>query len=288
MEKNSLLKLGTCSWKYDSWKGILYSENVGKNYLEEYAQVYNSVEIDQWFWSLFTGNKPSLPDVKTVKTYAEAVPSDFRFTVKIPNSITLTHYYQKDKSGPLEPNPYFLSNDLFNVFLTTLEPMKDFLGPLVFQFEYLNRDKMASQNQFQQQFASFIANCPGGYSYAVEIRNPNYLNKKYFEFLNANHLYQVFLQGYYMPSIFPVYENYKTYLKELTVIRLHGPDRVAIEKKTKGNWDKIVEPKDDELSDLGDMLQQLWRDNVEVHLYVNNHYEGSAPKTIERIEELLR
>ena len=98
----------------------------------------------------------------------------------------------------------------------------------------------------------------------------------------------MFLQGYYMPSIFPVYENYKAYLKELTVIRLHGPDRAAIEKKTKGNWDTIVEPKDDELADLTDMLQQLWREKVEVHLYVNNHYEGSAPKTIERIEELLR
>jgi uncharacterized protein YecE (DUF72 family) len=53
---SSSLRIGTCSWKYDSWKGLIY--NVEKNYkpddyLRDYAQHYNTVEIDQWFWSLF-------------------------------------------------------------------------------------------------------------------------------------------------------------------------------------------------------------------------------------------
>ena len=48
----------------------------------------------------------------------------------------------------------------------------------------------------------------------------------------------------------------------------------------KGEWDQIVEPKVEELSDP-------WSDNVDVHVYINNHYEGSAPKSIQRINELL-
>ena len=45
------------------------------------------MEVDQWFWSLFaTGAK--LPDVGTVKRYAESVPEGFTFSVKAPNSIT--------------------------------------------------------------------------------------------------------------------------------------------------------------------------------------------------------
>ncbi|PLX23103.1 MAG: DUF72 domain-containing protein, partial [Ignavibacteria bacterium] len=43
------LRIGTCSWKYPSWKGIVYSAPKGINYLEEYARVYDTVEIDQWF-----------------------------------------------------------------------------------------------------------------------------------------------------------------------------------------------------------------------------------------------
>jgi uncharacterized protein YecE (DUF72 family) len=245
------------------------------------------VEIDQWFWSLFQGGPVALPKAATVRDYAESVPNDFCFAVKIPNSITLTHYYQRDKSKPLQENPHFLSVDLFKDFLKTLDPLKKQLGPLMFQFEYLNRNKMASQSAFITQFEAFIEKCPSDYIYGIEIRNPNYLNKKYFEFLNANGLLHVFLQGYYMPSIFPLYESYKSHIKDQTVIRLHGPDRSGIEKKTAGDWSQIVEPKDEELSHLVKMILELWGDKIDVHVYLNNHYEGSAPKSISRILERM-
>ncbi|MBC8235230.1 DUF72 domain-containing protein [bacterium] len=46
------LRIGTCSWKFPSWHKLVYSEPKGINYLEEYSRHYNTVEIDQWFWSL--------------------------------------------------------------------------------------------------------------------------------------------------------------------------------------------------------------------------------------------
>ena len=30
--------IGTCSWKYDSWRGIANSDPKEKNYLREYSQ----------------------------------------------------------------------------------------------------------------------------------------------------------------------------------------------------------------------------------------------------------
>ena len=100
------LYLGTCSWKYDSWKNVLYSNNV-MNHLEEYSQYFNSVEIDQWFWSLHGADKVSLPDIKTAREYAASVSGDFKFSVKVPNSITLTHFYNRNKNEPLVENPHF-------------------------------------------------------------------------------------------------------------------------------------------------------------------------------------
>ena len=61
-----MLRLGTCSWKYDSWKGIVYSEVNPENYLEEYSKKFDTVEIDQWFWSLFPPAKIVLPQKKVV------------------------------------------------------------------------------------------------------------------------------------------------------------------------------------------------------------------------------
>ena len=92
------LRIGTCSWKYPSWEGLVYSAPKGINYLQEYSRHYDTVEIDQWFWSLFGQDSISLPRLETVQEYVDSVPEDFQFTVKVPNSVTLTHFYKKKKS----------------------------------------------------------------------------------------------------------------------------------------------------------------------------------------------
>jgi uncharacterized protein YecE (DUF72 family) len=281
------LRIGTCSWKYDSWVGPVYSQKDRAGYLREYAEHYDTVEVDQWFWSLFGRDKVVLPEPEVVADYAGSVPASFRFSVKVPNSITLTHFYKKAKSDPLVGNPHFFSVDLLEQFLEALEPMGKRLGPVMFQFEYLNKQKMASQAAFLEQFGEFVSGCPEGYQYCVETRNPKYLNDDYFAFLKAHGLYHVFVQGYYMPSIFQIYRDFSSQIRKLTVIRLHGPSRSDIEAKTKKKWHKIVEPRDRELDSLKKMLEDLRNRKVTTYLNVNNHYEGSAPLTIERIKSRL-
>ncbi|KAA3620368.1 MAG: DUF72 domain-containing protein [Calditrichaeota bacterium] len=283
MSDDKLFKIGTCSWKYDSWVGLIYSEMIRGNYLHEYAAHYPIVEVDQWFWSLFPNSPIKLPDPGVAATYAAAVPDDFRFTIKVPNSITLTHYYNHDKKSELVENPHFMSNDLFERFLQNLTPLEHKLGPLIFQFEYLNKQKMPAQQIFFDKLQEFLANAPTGFHYAIETRNPNYLNKNYFDFLLQNQLSHVFLQGYFMPSIIGIYEKFKSYLTDSTVIRLHGPNRKEIEKTTGNKWDKIVAPKDDELVKIIEIVKELMENKVEIVFHVNNHYEGSAPKTIDKI-----
>jgi uncharacterized protein YecE (DUF72 family) len=129
------LYIGTCSWKYDSWRGVVYSKGDGSDYLHEYSRHFSTVEIDQWFWSLFKGNAAALPKAEVVKEYARSVPAGFIFSIKVPNSITLTHHYQENKIVSLIPNPHFLSTELMAKFLQTLEPLGEHIGPLMFQFE---------------------------------------------------------------------------------------------------------------------------------------------------------
>jgi uncharacterized protein YecE (DUF72 family) len=282
----STLRIGTCSWKYDSWKGIIYSDKAEQNYLKEYSQHFNTVEIDQWFWSLLTQNKILLPKENDVKLYADSVPDDFKFTIKIPNSISLTHFYNIDRTKLLKPNPHFLSTELLNKFLETLAPLGNKIGVLMFQFEYLNKQKMSGLDEFLDKFESLAEKLDKRYTYGIELRNPNYLKQPFFEFLERKNLAMVFLQGYYMPPIWEVFKECQSYIKSTTVIRLHGPDRAGIEEKTNNVWNKIVEPKDEELNKVREMIYSLTQKNVD--LYVNNHYEGSAPFTIERIKEELK
>ena len=283
-----MIRIGTCSWKYDSWKGLVYNEDTGKDYLPEYASHFDTVEIDQWFWSLFAEDKVILPQPNVVKSYFDAVPEDFKFTIKIPNSITLTHFYQKDKAKPLQPNPYFLSIQLFNKFLESIEPMRSKIGMLMFQFEYLNKQKMKSQIEFLQKFGDFNQQIATSLPLAIEIRNPYYLNTRYFDFLDQNNLSPVLLQGYYMPPIFDTFLKHANQINNSVVIRLHGPDRSEIEKKSGRNWSEILDPKDDEISRITKIIKDMDNKNLDVYVNVNNHYEGSAPRTIQKIKDQLQ
>ena len=283
------MRIGTCSWKYPSWHGLIYSAPKGINYLEKYSHHYDTVEVDQWFWSLFGEDNVRLPNPFDVDRYRGSVSGDFRFAVKVPNSITLTHFYKKAKADPFVPNPYFLSPSLFQSFLSLLDPLRDLLGPLTFQFEYLSKQKMPSQSYFQERFEAFVEQLPRGYQYGLETRNGNYLNESYFQFLIRNRLIPVLIQGYWMPPVVQVYDRWRALIQqqEVAVIRLLGPDRKGIEKRSGKRWDRIVAPKDDELVALADLVEDLMDKGVNVYLLVNNHYEGSAPLTIDRIRELL-
>ena len=91
-----------------------------------------------------------------------------------------------------------------------------------------------------------------------------------------------------MPSIFELYEKFKDQLSDPVVLRLHGLDREGIEERTNNVWDTIVDPRDGELLRLKSVVNDLLQRGHQVFINVNNHYEGSAPRTIEKIKALLQ
>ena len=280
-------RFGTCSWKYDSWRGIVYSDAPKLDYLAEYARRFDCVEVDQWFWSLFGPDQLRLPSRELATEYAAAVPKSFRFAVKMPNALTLTHYHPKTKTEPLVPNPHFLSADLLNRTLDALAPMREKLGPVMLQFGYLNRLMVESQGVFLERLASFAEALPRDLDWFVEPRNPQWLNGAYFGLLRQLDLGHVFQQGYYMPPVSRVYGQHAEKLSDRAVIRLHGPDREAMDERAGKDWSRIVEPRDGEINALAVVLGDLRRRGKKAWIFANNHYEGCAPLTIQRIKERL-
>ena len=277
------VRIGTCSWKYESWRGIVYPEAGKFDFLEAYARHFDTVEIDQWFWSLFAGDKPLLPKAADVRNYSDAVPDGFRFTVKAPNSITLTHHYRKGRTEALQANPHFLSAELYGEFLERLGPLGAKTGAVMLQFEYLNRQKTASQQEFLDKLAGFLAAAPRSVPLAIETRNPAYLNENYFAFLRERGIAHVYCQGYYMPPVWAIDEKYGDRLAGLVIIRLMGRDRRGMEEKSGDHWDRVLEPKDDELDRIVPMVARMRKRGKNVYININNHYEGSAPLTAQKI-----
>jgi hypothetical protein len=64
-------------------------------------------------------------------------------------------FLQKGKSRPPRGQSLFSLPSLFQTFISLLDPLKDVLGLLTFQFEYLNMQQMKSQGHFQEIFEEF-------------------------------------------------------------------------------------------------------------------------------------
>lgn len=268
----SSARFGTCTWNYDSWIGLIYTKPspTAAGYLTEYSQHYSTAEIDSWFYRI--------PSRNEVLAYKNAVPPDFRFTCKIPQQICLTHHRNQKRNNDLIPNPDFLSLERWNQFLDVISPLKKQVSAFIFEFEYLNKQKMPSLNIFIDKLSDFFRRAPHGTPYAIEPRNSNYLTTEYFKFIQEHNLIHVLSEKQYMPHIYDIYHQFKSYLGNTAVVRLLGGDRKAIETQTAGQWNQIVDPKPD-LPQIAHLIAEL-AETKSVYVNVNNHYEGSAPLTI--------
>lgn len=277
---NDLLKIGTCSWNYDSWVGLVYSKRQpnAAGYLKEYIQNFDIAEIDSWFYKI--------PEQKEVNSYIENASPGFPFTCKIPERICLTHKRSYGKSTALDINEEFLSGKLFEEFLRSIDSILPQIEVLMMEFEYLNMEKMPSQLAFIEKVGNFIRNYGKGLPIGIESRNSNYLNKQYFAFIEQEKLIHIFSEKQYLPHVYDLYEKYKVYIKGKSVIRLLGGDRREIEEKALNKWDKIVDEKMDK-DKISTMTKDIKYNGNKVILTVNNHFEGSAPITIESLKKLL-
>ncbi len=277
------MHFGTCSWKYESWEGLVYQQGSSKRYLAQYANTYDSVEVDRWFWSL---GKQSygLPDPHDVREYDKDTPENFRFTIKCPNTLTLPFSYQ----SKTDPNPWFLDAEVFYRFIETLEPLIPKIGLLMFQFGYLNRSMFKDRDEFLESLDRFFSLLPDSLPYTVELRNPAWMDATYFSFLEERQIGPVLLSGYWMDDLATQLQRAGSHLYSPFCVRLHGEDRKEIEKESGGKWNRILESHDQEMIAIAPRLVKLAQEGKVIYINVNNHYEGSAPLTIRKLMDYLQ
>lgn len=279
MQDTPAIRIGTCSWNYESWVGLVYSapSRTAAGYLGEYSRRFRTAEIDSFFYRL--------PDPHDVVSYLDQVDPGFTFTLKVTKDISLTHKRARG-TKVLVPNESFLSIAMFHEYLDRVAPMLHHTQAVMLEFEYLNKEKMRDAGAFMNALAPFVTALPPGVPLAIETRNKNYLTREYFQFLKEHGIIHVFSEKLYMPHVYEVYEQFGDLVSGTSVIRLLGGDRAEIEHTTGGLWNNIVDPKPDKARIAG-MSKDITYHGGHVVISINNHYEGSAPKTAEFFEAEL-
>jgi uncharacterized protein YecE (DUF72 family) len=114
------------------------------------------------------------------------------------------------------------------------------------------------------------------------------MEASYFSFLEERQIGPVLLSGYWMKDLATQLQSAGSHLHSPFCVRLHGEDRKEIEKESGGKWDKILESHDQEMIAIAPKLVKLAQEGKVIYINVNNHYEGSAPLTIRKLQDYFQ
>ena len=145
------LYLGLPQWSHPAWPGQLLGVGARPaEHLAHYAQVFNTVEGNTTFYAS--------PTPETVRRWADAVPDHFRFSFKFPQAIS--HQSDLVSAGKQVAD-----------FITLLGPLHGQLGLLKLQLPA--RFGPAGL----PRLAAFFEGLPPDFTYALEVRHPDFFAK---------------------------------------------------------------------------------------------------------------
>jgi len=260
------LRIGTSAFTAAGWESAFYPAGMKPaDYLSYYATKFDTVEVDSTFYRT--------PSVATVSGWERKTPAGFILTAKVPQIITHEKVLQD-------------CDDDLKHFLETMGLMGDKLGPLLFQFGYFNKMAFKSGKEFLARLEAFLRKLPQGYRFAVEIRDKQWLNAEFFDLLRAHKVAYAVIDQAWMPLVNEIFEKFDPVTADFAYVRLLG-DRKGIEQKTKV-WDKVIVDRSGELMNWVNVCQRTVRRGISTYVYVNNHYAGFAPATVEQFQKLWK
>jgi len=137
--------LGTIGFSYLDWRGVFYPTQIPTlKYLTYYSRIFNSVEINSSFHGM--------PSIQTLKRWKSATPPDFRFSFKVPQ--TITHELELKEASMI-----------VSEFLDRIAIMREQIGAVLFQFPPSFRaDKI-------NLLSELLASLPSNIRFAIEVRD---------------------------------------------------------------------------------------------------------------------
>ncbi len=284
--------LGTSSWKYEGWLGSIYSPErystrgrvsttrFETDCLAEYAETFPTVCGDFSFYQF--------PAPNTWQRLFEQVPANFQFAFKVPEEITVPVWPRHARYGTRagNANPAFLDADLFDRhFLAPLVSYQDRIATLIFEFGTIARNLIATPAEFVDRLEAFLGKLPGGFRYAVEVRNPEFLFPGYFAALARHGTAHVLNSWTRMPPLSDQRKAPGVITADFQVVRaLLRPGRTYEQAVTHFSpYHSLGEPDPATREALVQIASNTPITGRPSYIFVNNRLEGHAPSTIEAV-----
>ncbi|MEI9814584.1 MAG: DUF72 domain-containing protein [Acidobacteriota bacterium] len=282
--------VGTSSWKYEGWLDQIYTperyvtrgkfskKRFETECLAEFAEVFPTVCGDFSFYQFPT------PDFWS-KLFTGA-PRELKFALKVPEEVTVEIFPRHARYGPRagQTNPSYLdANALQALFLEPLEPYRDRIGPLIFEFG----SRSTPAREFFATVDEFLEQLPTTFRYAVEVRNRDFLQPHYFAMLREHQAAHVFNAWTKMPTLSEQMRIEEAFTTDFTVTRALLRQGRPYEEAVKqfAPYDKVQDENPEAREALRKMIQRMREERKAAYVYVNNRLEGNSPTTIAAVVE---
>ena len=287
----SHLRLGTSSWNYPGWAGLVWDgeypeTNLSRYGLTAYAKhpLFRTVSIDRGFY------RPL--NVAQFAEYASQVDQDFRFVVKAPSLVT--DALIRDESGRgMRSNPHFLNaEESMKMFVEpALEGLAHKLGALVFQISPLPNHLLMRMpevidrlHQLLNAIPDFKHAAPDGVV-AVEVRDPQWLTPQFVQALRDTKA--TYCMGLHakMPPITEQIPILRALWPGPLVCRwnlnpLHGAYGYEDAQQLYSPYNKMIDPDLETRAKLAKVISGTVNAGQNVYVTLSNKAEGSAPLSV--------
>ena len=151
------IRIGTSGWYYDHWAKRFYPPDLPKSqWLEYYAQRFNTVELNNTFYHL--------PKEKTLERWRQIAPKGFLYAVKV--SRYITHIRKLSDAA-----------ESLQLFFERVRLLKDSLGPVLYQLP-------PSLHKDLPRLEAFIKLLPKEPAAIFEFRHQSWYENDTFELLD--------------------------------------------------------------------------------------------------------
>ncbi|HEY0466280.1 MAG TPA: DUF72 domain-containing protein [Polyangiaceae bacterium] len=283
------LLLGTMSWSFPGWRGLVYAHDAEPKRLAEaglsaYAQhpLLGCVEVDRSFYD-------PLPE-RYFSEAAAQVPEGFRFLVKAHEECTLARFPKHARYGKRqgEPNPRFLDAAYAEgaVVAQCAPGLGTKLAALLFQFPPQDAGDPAA---FADRLQAFLERLPAGVPYAVELRNPELLTQAYARALAASGALHAHNAWGRMPSVVAQARMIPPPARKPLIVRwlMRGGDEYEAARSRFLPFSRLVEPDLATRTEIATLISKALAHDVPAFVLINNKAEGCAPASIVELARAL-
>lgn len=283
------IRLGTSSWSFPGWRGLVYSRAMSESALSreglrEYTRhpLLRTVGIDRSFYA-------PIPD-EDLQRYASQLPEGFLACAKAGASVTAA-FGLGGRGQELTANRNFLSPAVFiDEMLTPFaRHFRPYAGPFLLEFPPLPRGVTLSDREFADGLDHMLGALPTDFHYAVELRERRWLTTEYAQALRAHGASHVFNYWSRMPSLADQADIVAPESQPLTVIRLLLPPGARYEQQREAfhPFDTLQAPDLAMRAQVVALARRAVASARDVFILVNNKAEGSSPLTVMELARLL-